>query len=92
MEWAILALIALAAGAFIAVPRRGDAIIDDAATDELAAERDNLLLALRQLDEDADAGRISAEDRLAGRRALGPRLREVTEALRDADESAEVPT
>ena len=90
MEWAILALIALAASAFIALPRGGDALVDGAATDELAAERDNLLLALRQLDEDAEAGRITAEDRLAGRRALGPRLREATEALRDADENTEV--
>lgn len=86
MEWAVLALFALAAGAFIALPRRGDGTTDAAtATDELAAERDSLLLALRELDEDAAAGRITAEDRLAGRRALGPRLRDVTEALRDAD-------
>ncbi len=35
--------------------------------------------------EDAAAGRISASDRLEGRRSLGPRLREVTEALREAD-------
>lgn len=92
MEWAVLLIFAVAASAFIAVPRAGDAVVDDAASDvlELAAERDILLLALRELDEDADAGRISAADRLDGRRALGPRLRELTEALRaaDADEAA----
>lgn len=87
MEWAVLALFALAASAFIALPRRGDVAADRSAEEaiELAGERDSLLLALRELDEDAAAGRISATDRMDGRRALGPRLREVTEALRDAD-------
>jgi len=87
MEWAVLALFALAASAFIAWPLRDDAGADGASVEaaeagELAAERDTLLLALRELDEDAATGRISATDRLDGRRALGPRLREVTEALR----------
>lgn len=90
MEWVVLALFALAACAFIALPRRGDTLAGDAAGEaiELVAERDGLLLALRELDEDAAAGRISAADRLDGRRAVGPRLREVTQALRrlDADE------
>ncbi len=85
MEWAVLALFALATSAFIALPRRRDTLpeFSDEA-DDLAAERDDLLLALRELDEDAATGRISVADRLEGRRALGPRLREVTEALRDA--------
>ena len=87
MEWVILALFALAASAFIALPRRNDASAGRTGDEaiELAAERDGLLLALRELDEDATTGRISGADRLDGRRALGPRLREVTEALRDAD-------
>lgn len=87
MEWIVLALFALAASAFIALPRRGDVLANDGDAElaELAAERDSLLLALRELDEDVTAGRISADDRLDGRRALGPRFREVTEALRDAD-------
>ena len=90
MEWAVLALFALAASAFIALPRRADSLVDDTAADaiELAAERDTLLLALRELDEDASAGRISAADRLDARRALGPRLRELTEALRQMDADA----
>lgn len=87
IEWAVLALFAIAASGFIVRPRRGDAL--DAHTDgeagELTGERDNLLLVLRELDEDASAGRISAADRLEGRRAIGPRLREVTEALRALD-------
>ena len=87
MEWAVLALFAIAASGFIVWPRRGDALGLHAESEagELAGERDNLLLALRELDEDASAGRISSEDRLDGRRALGPRLREVTEALRVID-------
>jgi hypothetical protein len=85
MEWLVLALFVLAASAFIALPRRDAPSPSGASDDELAAERDSLLLALRQLDEDAEAGRITAEDRLAGRRVLGPRLREATEALRHSD-------
>lgn len=87
MEWVVLVLVVLAACAFIALPRRSDTLADVADDEviELAAERDGLLLALRELDEDAAVGRITAGDRLEGRRALGSRLREVTEALRDAD-------
>lgn len=84
MEWAVLALFALATSVYIAWPARASAPPDAIAdADELAAERETLLLALRELDEDAATGRISAADRMDGRRALAPRLREVTEALRD---------
>ena len=41
---------------------------------------------LREIEEDALAGRISADDRLEARRALGGRLRAVTDALRDLGE------
>lgn len=87
MEWVILALFAITASGFIVWPRLGDALDPrtESEAGELAGERDNLLLALRELDEDASAGRISAEDRLEARRALGLRLREVTEALRAID-------
>jgi len=87
MEWAVLLFFAFAASAFIAWPYRSDSIPDSTIDEltELAAERDTLLLTLRELDEDASAGRISVSDRLEGRRALGPRLRQVMEALRDAD-------
>jgi hypothetical protein len=55
----------------------------------LRLERAGLLDLLRELDEDAAAGRISPDDRLDGRRALGPRLREVTEALQQLGEYRE---
>jgi len=92
MEWVVLVVLALIAAALIALPRRGahDAAADDAAADAelessaLIDERRLLLAELRELDEDAAAGRISAEDRQAGRRALAPRLRAVTELLRGA--------
>jgi len=91
MEWIILVLFAVGTSAFIALPRRADRLADDTGHEavELASERENLLRMLGELDEDAAAGRISAEDRLVGRRALGPRLREVTEGLRDRDASGE---
>ena len=50
----------------------------------LREERERLLAELRELDEDAASGRISDFERLAGRRALAPQLRAVTEALRSA--------
>ena len=49
---------------------------------DLIEERARLLAELRELDDDAASGRISAAERLSGRRALAPRLRAVTEALR----------
>ncbi len=81
MEWAVILVFAAAAALAIGLARDPE---DDAAPDlELLREqRRTLLDELRDLDEDAEAGRISAEDRQAGRRALAPRLRAVTEALR----------
>ena len=89
MEWLVLALLAALAAAPIAAPLRrggGGATAPDGATglEALAAERRTLLAELRELDDDAAAGRISAADRLAGRRALAPRLRAAVEALRAA--------
>ena len=89
MEWIVLVAFALVAAALVAMPARGSASAaprDDTAT--LIEERRTLLAELRELDEDAAAGRISADDRQSGRRALAPRLRAVTEALRARGESA----
>lgn len=88
MEWALFAAVLLAATAYIALPRREDETLRDreAAIAELHAARVAILAALRELDEDAAAGRIAPEDRAAGRGALGPALREATEALRAHDE------
>ena len=86
MELVVLAALVLAAAGLIALPgqRRETfpAPVDPA--DALAEERDVLLAELRDLDDDAASGRIAAEDRQAGRRAVAPRLRELTEALRAA--------
>ena len=83
MEWAITAVFAIIAAVAIGLAREPH---DEVAPDlELLREqRRTLLDELRDLDEDAEAGRISPEDRQAGRRALAPRLRAVTEALREA--------
>lgn len=88
MEWALFAAVLLAATAYIALPRRDDEAAHDvqSAIAELHGERAMILAALRDLDEDAKAGRITADDRAAGRRALGPSLRDVTERLRAHDE------
>ncbi len=87
MEWAILLGLALIAAVLVVLPARSAVAraVDAPANDEvtrLAAERDRLLAELREFDDDAAAGRISADDRSAGRRALAPGLRAVTEALR----------
>ncbi|MBM3140938.1 MAG: hypothetical protein FJZ92_12215 [Chloroflexi bacterium] len=86
-EFAVLVVLALLVAAYVALPRRGDGAAGsegagEDAVDALRARRTELLAALRELDEDLAAGRIAADDRAAGRRALAPELRSVTEALR----------
>ena len=87
MEWALFAAVLLGATAYVAWPRPGDLTTRDpeAELEDLYARRDEILQALRDLDDDAAAGRIAAEDRAAGRSALGPALRDVTERLRARD-------
>lgn len=92
MEWAVLVALALVAAALVALPP-GVAATPRAAAEAEAAlreERRQLLDELVEIDEDAAAGRISAEDRTAARRAIAPRLRAATEALqaRGADPRA----
>jgi hypothetical protein len=87
MEWLVVVALALLAAVLIALPLRASRPEEPSAAleeDALVEERRVLLGELRELDEDAAAGRISSEDRLAGRRALAPRLRAVTEALQRA--------
>ncbi len=85
MEWAILAAFIALAALLIALPSRrvsvsaGTAAMSD--LDELLAERESLLAALREVDDDTETGRITPEARQAERQALGPALRAVTEAL-----------
>ena len=85
MEWGVLAALAAIAALYIALPRREDAGPDpapDAREDDLRAQRDELVAALRDLDEDVAAGRMAAEDRQRGRREIGERLRDVMTQLR----------
>ncbi len=84
MEWVLLVAFALAAASMVALPLRAG--IEPSAIDRAsnAAERMRLLAELRELDDDLAAGRISDDDRQAGRRAIAPQLRAVTELLRDA--------
>ena len=77
MEWIVLALLVLAAAAFIAPALRepgregpGPAEAARAAREE----RRRLLGQLRAIDADFAAGRVSREERLARRRELGPPL------------------
>jgi hypothetical protein len=86
MAFLVLVLVAALVAAFIALPR-GGAPAAETGVDDLREQRAQLLRELRELDDDLAAGRISEADRAAGRRALGPRLRTVTEELRDRGES-----
>ncbi len=87
MEWGVVRLFALAAAAMIALPRSRGADAGPPDTEALREERTLLLAELRELDDDRATGRISPADRVDGRRALGPRLRAVTEALREQGEA-----
>ncbi|MGE0229154.1 MAG: hypothetical protein AB7I38_10595 [Dehalococcoidia bacterium] len=83
----MLVVFAAVAAALVGVPytrRHGGDSSADARVERLIEQRRELYAELRELDDDAAAGRISADDRVRGRRALAPRLRGVTEALRDA--------
>ena len=83
MEWVVVLLFSLAAAAMIALPRSRGTDAGPPGPEALREERTLLLAELRELDDDRATGRISAADRLDGRRALGPRLRAVTEALQE---------
>ena len=77
MEWLVLVLFAGLAAAVIGAPllrERGTAL-DGGDGSELVEERRTLLAELRELDDDAASGRISADERRDGRRARAPRRR-----------------
>jgi len=86
MEWVVLAAVAALVALFVAWPRRGDADPQSVEVGDLLGERQAIIDELREVDEDALAGRISADDRIEARRALGQRLRAVTESLREYGE------
>lgn len=83
MEWMLFVLFVFAAALYIGWPRRGDVTTHVDTVAELREEFDELTRVLRELDEDLAAGRISSDDRLRTRGAIGSRLRQVVEALRD---------
>lgn len=86
----MLGALAVIAALYIALPRREDADADPprgAELDDLHAQRDELVAALRDLDDDVAAGRMAAEDRQRGRHEIGARLREIIERLRVAEAS-----
>ena len=94
MEWLVLVLFAALAALLIGLPPRrapAAAAFEAPALDTLREERARLLSDLRELDDDAASGRISAAERLSGRRALAPRLRELTEALRAEGDDMRAP-
>lgn len=82
MEWLVLASIAGVAALLVGLPWTRPVEAPTAASRELEERRAMLLADLSELDRDLAEGRISAEDRLEGRRALAPELRAVTEQLR----------
>lgn len=92
MEWLLLLLFAVVAAAVIGLPwapwSDAGAEPDEASVAARSEERRRLLAELRDLDDDAAAGRISPQDRREGRRALAPHLRAVTEAQRAAGDEA----
>lgn len=82
MEWVLLLAVAIVTAIYIGWPH---ATLDESEDDEITTLRDRrtvLLAELRDFDTDLANGRISEDDRRAGRRALGPELREITEHLR----------
>lgn len=93
MEWVVLVILAAVGAALIVLPRRAGSAIAAAELEHAALieERRQIYAELHELDDDAAAGRISSDDRAHGRRALAPRLRAVTEALRARGEDGDEP-
>jgi hypothetical protein len=90
MEWVLLLLVAAAAAAYVGWPRGDATFLDRSEGDRLRQRRSQLMRELAEFDSDLAQGRISDEDRRAGRRAVAPELRALTERLRDLGEAAEV--
>ena len=87
MEWLTLAVVAAVAALLVGLPWTRP--VEEPTASAAFEERRAMLLAdLQELDLDLAEGRISAEDRLEGRRALAPELRAVTEQLRARGQSA----
>lgn len=81
MEWLVLAVVAAIAALLVGLPWTRP-VESPTASAALEERRAMLLADLQELDLDLAEGRISAEDRIEGRRALAPELRAVTEQLR----------
>lgn len=82
MEWLVLALFAGAAALAIGLPWTRTLEAAAGRLEALRERRAFLVSELVELDHDLAEGRISAADRIEGRRALAPELRAVTDALR----------
>jgi len=85
MEWVLFAAIVLVTAAFVAHGARSprDELAEPETASEAIEERHLLLAELDEVDAELAAGRLTAEERRERRRALGPRLRAVTEELRE---------
>ncbi|MQC17221.1 MAG: hypothetical protein DWG82_03165 [Chloroflexi bacterium] len=91
MEWLIFLLVVAAATLFVAWPRAGDTSPGSMDMQDLRAEREVILAELREVEDDALAGRITDDDRRESRRLLGIRLVHVTDALRSLGDDARGP-
>ncbi len=92
MEWLVFLAVVVAATLFVAWPRATDPLPGPVDMQELRGEREAILAELREVEDDALAGRITQDDRRESRRLLGIRLVRVTEALRDLGDARHGPT
>jgi hypothetical protein len=86
MEFLLLLAVAFSASLYIGWPHAENEEPENGKLVILRDRRAMLLAELREFDTDLANGRITEDDRRAGRRTIGPELRDVTELLRSLGE------
>ena len=90
MEWLVLLSVASLTAIYICWPHSPLPLESASEVERLRDQRNDLLEDLTEINADYAMGRISNDERTTGRQVIAPKLRAVTERLRDLGETLEV--